>query len=144
VLEILAYTPRFLVADADAFRRLVAQIVENSLRQGHQFYSRLRRDRSRQAPLPDDTVLCLDPRVRAPTSPSQHACRGEEEAWLRLALDLLAPQDRDVIVLREWGGHTFAEIGGRLGIAENAARMRFERALARLVDRVQSLRRGEF
>ena len=143
VLEILAWSPRFLVPDGDTFRRLLSQIVENVLRERHEFYGRMRRDRARQAPLPDDSVLCLDPRLRTATSPSQHAVRNEEEAWLRLALDLLSPEDRDVIVLREWGGQDFRAIGEQLGIGANAARMRFTRALARLADRVESLRRGE-
>ena len=90
------------------------------------------------------SVLCLDPRARTGSSPSQQASRSEEEAWLRLALDLLEPDDRDVIVLREWAGESFGAIAARLGIAENAARMRFSRALGRLADRVEALRRGEF
>jgi len=143
VIEILEYTPRFLATDGDTFRRLVTRIVENMLREQHEFYGRMRRDRARQAPLPDDSVLCLDPRRRTATSPSQHAVRNEEEAWLRLAMELLPPEERDVIVLREWQGRSFGEIGEQLGIAENAARMRFARALARLADRVESLRRGE-
>lgn len=144
VLEILDYTPRFLVPSRDSFRRLVARIVENVMRERHEFYGRMRRDRARQAPLPEDSVLCLDPRASTRSSPSQQASRSEEEAWLRLALDLLEPEDRDVIVLREWAGESFGAIGARLGIAENAARMRFSRALGRLADRVEALRRGEF
>lgn len=143
VVEVLRYTPRFLVSDATTFRKLMTQIVENMLRERHEYYGRMRRDRARQVPLPSDTVLYLDALGHTATSPSQHAARVEEEAWLRLALDLLAPDERELIVLREWGGITFGEIGERLGIAENTARMRFARALGRLADRVESLRRGE-
>ena len=143
VIEILAYTPRFVVPDRVTFRRLVARIVENLLCERHEFYGRMRRDRARQVPLPDDSVLVLDPRRCTATSPSQHAERHEEEAWLRLALDLLPGDDRDIIVLREWGGHGFRAIGERVGISENAARMRFDRALRRLADRVAALRKGD-
>lgn len=143
ILEILEYTPRFTVPDGDTFRRLISQIVENMLRERHAFYGRLRRDRARQEPLPSDSVLCLDPRLRTATTPSQNASRNEEEAWLRLALELLAPEDRDVITLRTWGGLTFAQVGERLGLEDNAARMRFGRALQHLADKVLSLRRGE-
>ncbi len=143
VIEILNYTPRFVAIDGDTFRRLVTQIVENTLRGQHEFYGRLRRDHARQSPLPSDSVLVLDPSVRSATTPSQQAARNEEEAWLRLALDLVEPADRDVIVMREWGGESFGQIGERLGIPENTARMRFARALARLADKVEALRRGE-
>lgn len=143
VLDILAYTPRFVPVDGDSWRSLVTQIVENQLRGQHEFYGRIRRDRARQQPLPDDSVLLLDPRKRTATTPSARAVRNEEEAWLRLALDLVDPDDRDVIVMREWAGKSFAEIGTQLGIGENAARMRFQRALGRLADQVETLRRGQ-
>ena len=139
----LDYTPRFLVGDREVFRRLVGTILENALRSQGGFYARKRRDRAREAPLPDDTVLLVDVRARTATSPSRHAVRNEEQAWLRLALEMLEPADREVIALREWGQLPFAEVAQQLGVTENTARMRFTRALARLADRVEGLRRGE-
>ena len=140
VVDILAWTPKFVATDREVFRRLVARIVENSLRGQFETYTRMRRDRSRQQTLHDDAVLELQGRTG--TTPSQHAGRQEEEAWLRLALDLIDPDDRDVIVLREWRGEPFATIGERLGVPENTARMRFQRALGRLSLQVDALRRG--
>lgn len=143
VLEVMRYTPHFLVSTGDTFRRLLTQITENMLRDKHDFFARRRRAVAKEQPLPDSTVLCLDARARTMTSPSQGASRSEEEAWLRLALDLLTPEDRTVIVLREYERMAFADIGAKLQIAENAARMRFQRGLARLADKVAALRRGE-
>jgi len=142
VLDILGWMPRFLTPGREVFRRLVARIVENSLRGKAEFYNRMRRDRARLAPLPDDSVLELDASRRTATTPSQHASRQEEEAWLRLAMDLIDPDDRDVIVMREWNQEAFAAIGEKLGINENTARMRFGRAVARLAEQVEALRRG--
>ena len=68
VLDILSYTPRFLATDRDVFRRLVTRIVENTLRGQSEFYSRLRRDRGRSVPLPDDSVLDLDAQRRTGTT----------------------------------------------------------------------------
>lgn len=48
------------------------------------------------------------------------------------ALDQLAPRDRDLVLLRFFEGLTHAEVGARLGVNENAARMRAERALEKL------------
>ncbi len=140
VLDILAWTPRFLASDRDVFRRLVTRIVENTLRGQAEYYSRLRRDRARV--VVGDGVLDLDAHRRPGTSPSQHAAQQEEEAWLRLAMDLLEPDDRDLIVWREWSGESFAAIGSRLGVPENTARMRFSRAVGRLAAQVEALRRG--
>jgi DNA-directed RNA polymerase specialized sigma24 family protein len=46
-------------------------------------------------------------------------------------------------MLRQWDGLSFGDVGERLGIAEDAARMRFQRALGRLARLVQRLRAGE-
>lgn len=48
------------------------------------------------------------------------------------ALSEIEDRDRDVILLRFFDGRPFAEIGRRLRLTENAARMRLERALERL------------
>jgi RNA polymerase sigma-70 factor, ECF subfamily len=143
VVEVLNYTPRFLAGGRDQFRRLMAQIIENLLRDQRDFFSRKRRDLQRESPLPSDSVLLLDPNERQITRPSEVAQRHEEEAWLRLAMELLEPEDREVILLRQWDGLAWAEIGDRMGLAEDAARMRFQRALPRLSAKVEALRRGE-
>lgn len=66
--------------------------------------------------------------------------------WERLrpvldeAVDELKEGDRDVVLLRFFQNLSFAEIGARLRLTENAARMRTERALDKL--RRQLERRG--
>jgi hypothetical protein len=52
----------------------------------------------------------------------------------------LKEADREAILLRYFENRAFAEIGGKLGLNENAARMRVERALEKL--RAAFLRRG--
>jgi RNA polymerase sigma factor (sigma-70 family) len=48
------------------------------------------------------------------------------------ALNEIEERDRDAILLRFFDGRPFAEIGRQLQLTENAARMRVERALAKL------------
>lgn len=55
-------------------------------------------------------------------------------------LDELRESDREAVLLRFVENRPFAEIGERLRLSENAARMRVERALAKLRDRLA--RRG--
>ncbi|MCC7399447.1 MAG: sigma-70 family RNA polymerase sigma factor [Planctomycetes bacterium] len=141
VLEILTYAPHFVVGSAAAFRRLLAQIVENMLRDQHDFWSRHRRQQAKEQPL-DTSLLLLDARARAQTTPSRAAARNEEQAFLRLALDLLDPEDRAVLVLREFEQLPFATVGARLGVLENTARMRFQRALGKLAAALDRLRIG--
>lgn len=48
------------------------------------------------------------------------------------ALDQLKESDREVLLLRFFNGLTYAEVGQRLALSENTARMRAERALDKL------------
>ncbi len=70
----------------------------------------------------------------------------ENVEWARLrpvldeAMDQLKDADREAMILRYFEGLSFAEVGARLHLSENAARMRTERALDRL--RLHLARRG--
>lgn len=141
LVDVLRDAPRLHLSDEDAFRRLLARVVENTLRDRYRWLHRDRRAPAREQGRAD-SVLELDGPVRQVTRPSQHAAAGEEQAWVRLAVEFLDPADREVIWLREWEGLSFPAIGQRLGVAEEAARKRFERALPRLALRVAELRRG--
>lgn len=57
---------------------------------------------------------------------------------LDAALDGLRDVDRTVVLLRFLEGRSFAEVGASVGLSENAARMRVERALEKLRARLMS------
>lgn len=144
LLSTLRDGPRFVVADRGSFRALISRIVENVIRREHEHMTAGRRDARREAPLPSrDTVLHLGGGRSPCADVSEEAATNELRAWVRLALELLSNDDREVVQLREYGGLSFAELGARLGgIQENAARMRFHRALARLGVLLDRLRSG--
>jgi RNA polymerase sigma factor (sigma-70 family) len=144
MIQVLEYGPRFEVADEDQFRRLLARIVENSLRGKHRHMRRDRRDVRRERDVESDTVLSLDPPQREVTRPSQYADHHEQVAWVRLALEFLKPADREVIWLHQYHELSFPEIGSRLGASEDTVRMRFHRALPRLAKKVAELQKGRF
>ncbi len=139
-VEVLRTGPRFLVSDQEHFRALLARIVENVLRMRHRHLHRQRRDVAKEQRIGSGAVLDLD---GSQTRPSQAAMRSESESWLQLGLELLDAEDREVVLLRQWDGLSFNEVGQRLNIAEDAARMRFSRALARLARLVKRVRGGE-
>jgi RNA polymerase sigma factor (sigma-70 family) len=141
-LAALQYTPRFLTADRQQFRALVARIVENHLRDAYDHHAAQRRHPGRERELPDDSVLDLDRSRHATGQPPVAASRDEQEAWVRLALELLDPPDRQVLLLRQWQELEFAEVARQLGIGEDAARMRFQRALPKLAQQLARLRQG--
>lgn len=140
VVEALEYSPPFLIDDRDRFRGLLVRIVENVLRDRDDWYRARRRDMARERPLPSASVLQLE--VEG-SSPSQAADRSEWEDWLRLGLEFLDAEDRTVILRRQWDGQDYESLGRELGVSADAARMRFNRALSRLAQVVERLKRGD-
>jgi len=143
VLEFLRDGPRFTVRDAAQFRTLLARVVENTLRDRNDWYRAKRRDLAKNAPLPSESVLALDPGLATSATPSRAAATGEMREWVRLALELLDEDDKRLVVAREFDGRTFADLGAEIGMTENAVRMRWVRAVARLADTMRSLRAGD-
>lgn len=144
LLDVLRDGPRFAIDDPAAFRALLVRIVENNLIDRVRYLQREQRDYRRQRALPSDSVLLLDGPAKSVTEPWARADKNELQDWMRLALELLGPDDREAVRLRDWEGLTFAAIGERLGIGEEAARKRYQRALPRLAEKVDLLRRGQW
>lgn len=142
VVEVLSDGPRFLLADGTQLRWLLARMVENLLRDRVEFHQAHKRDVRRQEALQSQSALALDPSLASATRPSEAAARNEMQAWIQLGLQMLAPVDRRVVLLRLYEDLPFAEVGEALGLNANAARMRFERALQKLADRIRELQAG--
>src|SRR5262245_5246401 len=79
-LNVLRFSPRFVVADEDQFRALLARIVVNVVRHKHEWFTARRRRLALERPLPTDSVL----RLGSPGSPSGFAEQAEREALVRL------------------------------------------------------------
>lgn len=142
MLSFLRNAPRFQVRDAAQFRALLARVTENSLRDRNDWFRAKRRDLARNDSLPTDSVLALDPQLAASATPSRHAAADEARDWVRLALELLNPEDRRILVAREYDDRSFVEIGQELGMTASAVRMRWVRAVARLAAIMNDLRGG--
>jgi len=142
VLDFIRDAPRFQVRDGMHLRGLLARVVENTLRDRNDWFRAKRRDFSRNAPLPTDSVLLLDPKLQRSTTPSRDATKTEVRDWVRLALELLDPEDRKILVAREYEDRSFVAIGDEIGMTANAVRMRWQRAVARLSEVMLELRAG--
>ena len=118
--------------DEEHLRALLLRIVQGDLVDRH------RRRQTRQ--LDEHAVL---EKQRPATRPSQHARQQERHALVRRALATLGTEDRLVLEARVWQNRSFAEIAAQLQCSEDAARMRCNRALARLADAAERLLGGE-
>lgn len=58
--------------------------------------------------------------------------QSELAATVEAALERLPPEQREVVVMKIWGGLTFAQIAQALGISPNTAASRYRYALGRL------------
>jgi RNA polymerase sigma factor (sigma-70 family) len=143
VLQFLRFAPRFTLANEAHFRAILMRVIENKLLDEYDRFTAKRRDIAREQPLPSDTILCLDPPENPGRTPSKSAEAHERESWIRLGMEFVDVDDREVLVLRQWDRMTFTEIGEQLNISSEAARKRHDRAVGRLADTVLMLRRGE-
>jgi len=141
LLKFCADGPRIRINDEPHFRRLMAIIVENTIRDTNDYFTRRRRDLRREQELASTTVLDFDARRRRAPSPDQALANAERQALLRLGLECLRPVDREVLLARTRDGLAFAEIAQRLRITPAAADARFRRA-ARKLQRAMELVRG--
>ena len=132
LLQLLVYKPRVAVENGAQFSGLVNKIIRNVVVGKHVWFSRDRRDMKREAQLPDSSQLRLDGSQKDVTRPDTAAARQEDRAVVRLALGLLSPEDREVIMRRHFEGQEFTEIGKALQTSADGARKRFDRALPRL------------
>ncbi|MEZ5963683.1 MAG: ECF-type sigma factor [Planctomycetota bacterium] len=140
-LSVLRHGPRFVLVKREHFRALLAKVVLNILRMRHRELHALKREPDLERPMLSDTQLYLGCRpVREVPSPDRVAQEREEKEWLRLGLLLLDSPDVEVLDLHRQG-LSDREVGERLGIAHNAARMRRSRAVDRLT-RVVGLLKG--
>ena len=86
--------------------------------------SALRRRRTARAYVPPHDV--------EPEGPDARAVLSEEHREVLAALDLLAPRQREVLVLRYWSGMSEAEIASALDISRGAVKSTASRALTAL------------
>ncbi len=141
MVEFLRYGPRFTIENEVVFRALMGKIALNVLRGRADWYQALRRKAARERPL-SDSVIDLEPVDSSVPTPDSDLQRQERDGFVRLALELLEPEDRDVLVLREIEELPFSAIGEQLGISPDAAKMRYYRALPRLAETYRSLQCG--
>jgi RNA polymerase sigma factor (sigma-70 family) len=83
----------------------------------------LRREKAAQS-----LAAMTDPNFASDSSPEWQRLR----PLLDEAMDRLKERDREALLLRYFEGLSFGEVGARLDLSENAARMRTERALDQL------------
>ncbi len=141
--QFFRYAPRFVISDENDFKAILLTIAKNVLHNAYDWYSAKRRNVALERPLPQDTVLNLDPPRGRDRTPSSAAGQHEREAWVRFGMEFLDHEDREVLVLRQWDKKSFEEIGQHFQISSKAAWMKHRRAIDRLSRAIFNLRSGK-
>jgi RNA polymerase sigma-70 factor (ECF subfamily) len=111
------------------------RIVLDTLFETWRKQSRARRDPAREMPWPEQSSIQLGlGLLQSGTSPSEAFARKELQDRMRHALEGLGPHDREILWMRHYDELSFPEAAAVLGITENAATVRYVRALKRLRD----------
>jgi RNA polymerase sigma-70 factor (ECF subfamily) len=96
---------------------------------------RPRRDHRRDMPWPERSSIQLGLHlVASGTTPSEAAGREELRERVRLLMENLAEQHQEILWMRHYDQLSFKEAATVLGVSENAATVRYARALRRLKD----------
>ncbi len=128
--------PKFSGSSEEEMRCWLKQIVLHNLVDSARRYTETQsRDVQREVSLdagPEggqlwDAVLCSNSET-----PSVFIRRAENDRQLMDAVDALPTGQRDVVVMRHGLGRSYQQIGAELGIAEDAARSRWMRAMQNL------------
>lgn len=143
VIEFLRYSPPFVVETGAQLRGLLSKIVDGVLSGHHRFFARMRRRVAAEKPLPPGTSVVFQPFVAKDPSPSAVVQTGEREAAVRLAIATLEPLDQRIVLLRVYDELDFAAIGTEVGMKEDSVRVRCNRALVKLSQKLLAMQRGD-
>ena len=124
--------------DEGAFLHWISKLVQNEIRDQADYHGADKRDLSKEIIKKensdnDRSVLSTIP-ANSIYRPSFQLNLKQDVLKLEEAMDRLADQQKEVIVMRQYEGQSFKEIGLVLGLSEDAARMQFSRAMDKLTD----------
>jgi len=95
-------------------------------------HNRLGRDVHREMPFPERSSLQLGlGLIQRRASPSSAAANAEVQRAVRQTVELLKEKDRQLLWMRHQDGLSYAEIASVLDVTDNAAMVRYTRALKR-------------
>ncbi len=136
LIEATRLLPDYLERQPVLFYPWLRRIAWKSLARLHRTHAQTgKRDVGQEVDigLPDDSVMELAQIIVAPgTNVVKKRVQEEMYTRVRIALDRMKRQDREVLILRYLEDMTVREIAESIGISEGAVKMRQARALQRL------------
>ncbi|MBF0107543.1 MAG: sigma-70 family RNA polymerase sigma factor [Deltaproteobacteria bacterium] len=124
--------------DEAAFLHWISKLVSNEIRDLADYHQAQKRDLNKEHKKakdqdPSRSVISNLP-AKSMYRPSFQVQLKQEVLELETALDQLSEDQRDVVVMRQYEGMSFKDIAEMLNTTEDAARMKFARAIDKLTD----------
>ena len=134
MLDSLKNLEKFDYASEGAFLKWLTAIVENRIRDQHDYHEAARRDIGKESPLENPRSvgsaipLEIPDQSGAPTA-SRVMMLSEETLRLEQALDRLPAETRELIIAVKLEGRTYQELADETGKTSDAVRMQVNRAM---------------
>src|SRR3989338_152614 len=129
---------KFDAKNEAAFLHWISKLVQNESGDLDDYHGAAKRDFKQEADNKKnssiDSSLLSNIPANSEYRPSFQLRLKEEVLELEAALDQLPEKQRDVIVMRQYEGMAFKEIGNEIGCNEDAARMQYARGIDKLTD----------
>jgi RNA polymerase sigma-70 factor (ECF subfamily) len=124
------------------FLNWLSKKVEHSICDRLDYVSRIKREAAGGEisidqdvmPEPDNSQIHVEFEDKNSPTPSQFAVKQEREQLIDSVLDLLDPEEKEIIIYRDLEELTFPEIGEKLNKSEEAARKQYCRAFKKVID----------
>lgn len=146
MIRVIQGIDKFEPHSEGALIQWISKLVENQIRDAADYQGAQKRRLSREVPLKPSTEQQpgLLSRIQDLTqkTPSQMVAIHEDILKLEQAFDRIG-KGKEVILLRNYAGMTFKEIGTELELSEDAARMQYVRAMDKLTDALADQDAGE-
>lgn len=142
LLDAFRSLDRYETRDEAGFLAWLAGIAEHRIRDAVEYHTSEKRDPARMQPLEAHDADSSPPRsapVDPATTPPESASRAEQVDRLEACLAELPEADRELVVLRDYIGLSWAEVAERVGCpSPDAARMRHAGVLIHLGRRMRA------
>lgn len=121
-----------------AFLHWISKLAQNEIRDLADYHGAAKRDFKQETDNKKDSSIDSSLLSNIPANsewkPSFQIRLKEDVLELEAAMDQLAESQRDIVIMRQYEGLSFKEIGKELDCSEDAARMQFARAMDKLTD----------
>lgn len=141
LLDAFRSLDRYEARDEAGFLAWLAGIAEHRIRDAADYYASDKRDAARVQPLSRETDSSApsQPLTDPQAAPPETASRAEQVERLEACLAGLPEADRELVVLRDYVGLSWAEVAERTGSpSPDAARMRYAGVLVHLGRQMRS------